>query len=363
MRKSRELFWISFCLPLLLALIVASLWSFSVNAETQTQVRFIPDYVVSHSGEMLTFACVIENVSDLEGVDIFVSWNTAYLNYVTHTVTMPVEDFPSPIPPSPYAGIVHSPPLLLKDDVMAGTYWVAFATLGGPSFNGSGTVFTITFMTMSPHPHPCVDTTVHFEFIHLFDGEGEIEYDSEDAVVRILRWDVNNHDIAVKSVATSKDDCLPVPSVGKGCPLEVVLEVENQGDYAETFDTRIYANAILIGELLNSVVQQGETTTVTVVSQAPNLVLGNYTISAVVERFGDVEPADNSMVDGVILVTIVGDVDADRDVDIFDIVRLGGAYGAEEPDPFYDPNCDSDDDGEIDIFDAVAAADHYGESW
>ena len=58
-----------------------------------------------------------------------------------------------------------------------------------------------------------------------------------------------------------------------------------------------------------------------------------------------------------------GDVDGDRDVDIFDIVRMSDAYGIEYPDPQYDRLSDMDLDGDIDIFDIVAAAGNYGESW
>jgi hypothetical protein len=56
-------------------------------------------------------------------------------------------------------------------------------------------------------------------------------------------------------------------------------------------------------------------------------------------------------------------VDGDRDVDIYDIVRIAGAYAAAYPDPRYDRLCDLDLDGDIDIFDIVAAASRYGDSW
>jgi len=59
----------------------------------------------------------------------------------------------------------------------------------------------------------------------------------------------------------------------------------------------------------------------------------------------------------------VGDVDGDRDVDIYDIVRIGIAYGAEYPDPRYDRLCDMNLDGDVDIFDIVIAAGNYGDSW
>ncbi|MGB9135574.1 MAG: hypothetical protein WCC63_08370, partial [Candidatus Bathyarchaeia archaeon] len=62
-------------------------------------------------------------------------------------------------------------------------------------------------------------------------------------------------------------------------------------------------------------------------------------------------------------VMLTGDVDEDFDVDIFDLVRLAGRYGAVKPDPRYDPQCDLDHDGDIDIFDLVAMAVNYGKVW
>ncbi len=88
---------------------------------------------------------------------------------------------------------------------------------------------------------------------------------------------------------------------------------------------------------------------------------GNYTIAATADTLPEeTDTADNTLVDGWILLTISGDVDGDFDVDIFDIVRMAGVYGIKKPDPRYDPNSDLDGDGDIDIFDIVIAAGNYG---
>jgi parallel beta-helix repeat protein len=58
-----------------------------------------------------------------------------------------------------------------------------------------------------------------------------------------------------------------------------------------------------------------------------------------------------------------GDVDGDRDVDVFDIVRIAGTYGSEYPDTKYNRLCDVDLDGDIDLFDVVKAAVNYGKHW
>lgn len=62
-------------------------------------------------------------------------------------------------------------------------------------------------------------------------------------------------------------------------------------------------------------------------------------------------------------VMLVGDVDKDFDVDIFDLVRMAGVYGVKKPNPRYDSSCDVDADGDIDIFDLVLMAGNYGEKW
>ena len=64
-----------------------------------------------------------------------------------------------------------------------------------------------------------------------------------------------------------------------------------------------------------------------------------------------------------LLVTILGDVNGDRKVDIFDIVNLANTYGSKKGDSKYKPNYDLDDDNDIDIFDIVIACNHYSESW
>ncbi len=121
-------------------------------------VRVIPEVVElgggNVTGQTFTIALVVENVSDLDGVDILLGWNTTYLAHVTHTMTMPVENFPATQSPSPYPGLCHSPPISLSPDPpISGAIRVTYATLEGPSFNGSGTAFTLT-LRVEEQPQP-----------------------------------------------------------------------------------------------------------------------------------------------------------------------------------------------------------------
>jgi len=56
----------------------------------------------------------------------------------------------------------------------------------------------------------------------------------------------------------------------------------------------------------------------------------------------------------------VGDVKRDYTVDIFDLVKVAGAYGTSLGDPKWDPPSDVNGDGTVDIFDLVLVAGQYG---
>ena len=95
-----------------------------------------------------------------------------------------------------------------------------------------------------------------------------------------------------------------------------------------------------------------------------SFAMGNHFVTVEAEIVpGETDVADNTYNYGWMFVTLPGDLDADHDVDIFDIVRMASVYGITKPNPQYDPNSDLDDDGDIDIFDIVIAASNYGLSW
>lgn len=112
-------------------------------------MRFSSSSLTIEPDQTFSLAVVVEDVADLAGFDIQFSWNTTCLAYVNHTLTVPVEDYPDPVSPSPYAGILHDPVFVLKNqiNVTAGTYWGAASRLTA-AFNGSGTAITIAFRAL-----------------------------------------------------------------------------------------------------------------------------------------------------------------------------------------------------------------------
>jgi hypothetical protein len=170
-------------------------------------------------------------------------------------------------------------------------------------------------------------------------------------------------DVAVTDVVTSKTGCLPAEVVGEGRDLSINVTIANQGTLTETFSVAVFANGTQVDSQL-ATLSPAEVATLTFTWNTLGFLKGNYMIAAVADAVaGENDTADNAMNYGYTLLTLAGDVDGDRAVDIFDIVRMAGVYGVTKPDPRYDPNCDVDGDGDIDIFDLVAAAGHYGDSW
>lgn len=171
------------------------------------------------------------------------------------------------------------------------------------------------------------------------------------------------HDVAIANITTSKTGCLPMATVGQGYNVSIYVTVENQGTVDETFNVSIYTNSSIIS-VLEVMLGPGENRTLTFKWNTAVFEKGNYTMKATTEAVpGEVDVVDNTFTNGIIFVTFPGDFDGDKDVDIYDIVRLAGVYGSERSDPEYDPNSDVEDDGDIDIYDVVIAADHYAEYW
>lgn len=61
-------------------------------------------------------------------------------------------------------------------------------------------------------------------------------------------------------------------------------------------------------------------------------------------------------------ISLPGDVDADHDIDIIDIVKVADVYGTVEGQTTDEGNRDINGDGCVSILDIVIAASHYAEN-
>jgi parallel beta-helix repeat protein len=163
-------------------------------------------------------------------------------------------------------------------------------------------------------------------------------------------------DVGIITVTPSKN------IVGEGYCVSINVTITNQGELAETFNVTVYVKTTIIATFTNITLTSGNYTTITSTWDTADFALGDYTLSAVADTVpGETNTTDNTYIDSIVTITIPGDVDGDFDVDIYDVVKMCGCYGAEEGDPEYIAECDVDGDGDVDIYDIVIMCNHYGE--
>ena len=105
-------------------------------------------------------------------------------------------------------------------------------------------------------------------------------------------------DVAVTGVVPSKT------VVSQGSSLNINVIAANQGNYTETFDVTLYANTTVIGTQAVNNMLNGTSTVLTFTWNTGGFATGNYTISAYASPVpGETDTADNTLVDGSVLVT------------------------------------------------------------
>lgn len=165
-------------------------------------VYVYPDFVTGDVGDKFTISVIVYNLTNtlvhdpdwpqamiplgnLYSFDIQFSWNPTIIQYVNSTnpvptingyrhpnVTVPIEKYPNPIPPSPYAGTIHgfgedNKTMITAKNVVNETgnipqagnpsvrAWFAYATtLPAAPFNGNGTIFVMTFKVLKAGESP-----------------------------------------------------------------------------------------------------------------------------------------------------------------------------------------------------------------
>ncbi len=174
----------------------------------------------------------------------------------------------------------------------------------------------------------------------------------------------SRHDIAVTSVSTCKDSCVPMSTVSRGFTVHVNATVLNLGEYVETFDVTVCANDTVVGTQTVHDLNPGNQTVLSFLWNSSGYSIGNYTISAyAMPVLGEVEISNNNCTGGTVKVTIVGDVNGDDKVDMKDIGTIARAFMTYPGVPFWNPNGDLIDDHKIDMKDIGTIAKHFGEHY
>jgi hypothetical protein len=99
---------------------------------------------------------------------------------------------------------------------------------------------------------------------------------------------------------------------------------------------------------------------------------GNYSISAYASPAeGETDTEDNALVDGWVLITIPGDVNGDKRVNILDCILIANHFGHVDGDghtpgskEWFDcANCDINSDSKTNVLDCIILSNNFGKSW
>jgi len=180
--------------------------------------------------------------------------------------------------------------------------------------------------------------------------EARIEYDVITSPYELLPY------IVVRNLAI----CCGQTHIPQNRTRPINVKVTNEGPTNETFKLTVYWNNTNVIGTTSVSLLIGETKIVQFSWFANQTRYLNYTISAVATPvLGEVDTADNTFVGDTVTIVWLGDVDADKEVTILDIVRITGIYASKYPQSLYNPNSDLDCDGEITILDVVICTGNY----
>jgi len=187
------------------------------------------------------------------------------------------------------------------------------------------------------------------------DGIGDTPYsiDANNTDRYPLIYLVAIHDVAITNITPSKT------VIGQGYLATINVQITNKGNCFEPVNVTVYINTTIVTQTVNLTIG---TTTITLTWNTTGFAKDNYTINAYAWPVpSETDTGDNSFAyGGVIIITVPGDTDGDRDIDIYDIVRLVSVYSAKRGEPRFNPNCDVDGNDEINIYDVVIATSRYG---
>lgn len=153
-------------------------------------------------------------------------------------------------------------------------------------------------------------------------------------------------------------------------PVEVIIQ--NTGiDTTESFFVKLevyWTNGSLLetsGEILISSLGSGATMTVNFTSVFHPAHTGTYRLNVTVDSHNNVAESNetnNTLEKLNITATVIGDINGDRVVNLFDAIAVSVAWGSTPADPHWNAKADLNHDGVINILDATKLSLHWGQT-
>jgi hypothetical protein len=187
--------------------------------------------------------------------------------------------------------------------------------------------------------------------------QGEVDIGNNtrtaDVVVTLLN---PGNDVAIVSLAPFKT------VAGQGYSLRIAVTVKNYGLFNEAFNVTIYADTTAIdAQTVN--LASGQKVDLLFTGNTSSMIKGNYTLRATAGPVPqETETADNTAIDGWVVITISGDINGDESVNIYDAILLAGAYNSKPDVQYWNPNADINGDNVVDLYDAILLATNFGKT-
>lgn len=181
----------------------------------------------------------------------------------------------------------------------------------------------------------------------------DIPHEAEDGIfISLIR------DVAVLNVVSE------VNSAYQGWVIQINVTVANEGNITESFVVNTYYDGNLIEGVTVNDLEPGENITLIYEWNTENVeACRNYTISAeAVAVPYEIDLSDNFLDECYVKIKLMGDINGDGQVNVFDAVLLSEAAGSWEGHPRWNADADFDRNNFIDLFDAVVLSKNAGKS-
>ncbi len=199
------------------------------------------------------------------------------------------------------------------------------------------------------------------------DGVGDFSYvvGSDEHLSAIDRYPLmkpytGHHDVGISRINA------PRTVIGQVFMVNISVTILNYGINTEIFNVTAYANTTVLAKFIRVTLEGRNSTDLLFAWDTNSSEKGTCpNFRVMVDTVpGETDSTDNTEAFySAVFITMPGDVDGDRIVDVFDAILLAGHYGEQQPwlHPAMDANVDIDGNGIIDINDRVLFTMHFGE--
>ncbi|MCJ7422851.1 Ig-like domain-containing protein [Candidatus Bathyarchaeota archaeon] len=177
-------------------------------------------------------------------------------------------------------------------------------------------------------------------------------------------WVLNNvHDLAMVYLNMSRT------IIAKGTTLNIEAIIVNQGTYTENATVAFQLNSTVVETRTVENMEVNGVIDFIVSWNTSEASYDNYNMTIGVSTVPNETDTENNACVLSLYISIIGDLTGptpfvpDGKVDVRDVATVARLFGANYPNPLYNPNCDINDDLKIDVRDVATVSRHFGDHY